>query len=135
MRRARPLLVLSLVVAALGASPAAARAAAFSSPSGNIGCFIDRAFVRCDIRHKDWDVPRPKGCELDFGQGLTVSRRARRGRVVCAGDTALTGAHPLAYGKRIRRGGNRCTSRVSGMRCTNRRGHGFFLSRQRFKRF
>ena len=81
-------------------SNARARAAAprqFQSPSRNIGCAISRRFARCDIRKKQWRAPRPKGCPRfsDFGQGLTVSRHSRRGRVVCAGDTTL-GAGPCS---------------------------------------
>jgi hypothetical protein len=35
----------------------------------------------------------------------------------------------LRYGRSIERYGMRCTSRTSHLRCVNRRGHGFTLSR------
>jgi hypothetical protein len=121
-------------------SSARARAAApsqFQSPSRNIGCAISRRFARCDIRHKQWQAPRPRGCPRfsDFGQGLIVSRRARRGRVVCAGDTTLGVGPVLAYGKRIKRGQMQCRSRRRGVTCRNGRRHGFFISRGSYRTF
>lgn len=113
-----------------------AHAAQFQSPSRNIGCAITKQSVRCDIRERSWDPPpKPRSCELDYGQGVTVGRRGRA-HFVCAGDTTLGQGRRLAYGEAIRRGRFRCVSRRSGMRCTNRRnGHGFALSRQRARRF
>jgi hypothetical protein len=109
----------------------------FQSPSRNIGCAISRRFARCDIREKEWEAPRPRGCprSSDFGQGLTVSRRSRRGRVVCAGDTTLGAGPVLNYGKRIKRGQMLCRSRRRGMTCRNGRRHGFFISRRSYRTF
>jgi hypothetical protein len=130
----------ALVAAAVAVLAGAERASAitsFQSPSGNIGCAIDRqSGVRCDIRDRDWrPPPKPASCELDWGHGLEVGRRGR-GHFVCAGDTTLGQGRRLGYGKAIRRGRFRCVSRRSGMRCVNRRnGHGFALSRERARRF
>jgi hypothetical protein len=116
--------------------PAAAQAGPFQSPSGNIGCFINKSGVRCDIRQRSWrPPPKPRSCDVDFGQGVALDRRGRAG-FVCAGDTTLGAGPALAYGDAIRRGRFRCSSRTDGMRCVNRRnGHGFFLSRERVRRF
>jgi hypothetical protein len=137
-----------VVLAALGASlalaaaPAAARLSQFQSPSANIGCVMDwtskHAYVRCDARSHEWRVThRPSGCphDIDFGQGFSVTRDARRGRVVCAGDTALGAGKHLRYGHTVSHGGLKCISEKSGMTCRNRRGHGFFISRQRYRLF
>jgi hypothetical protein len=124
-------------VVLLVAADRAGAVTSFQSPSGNIGCVIDRqSGVRCDIRNRDWrPPPKPASCQLDWGQGLEVGRRGR-GHFVCAGDTTLGQGRRLAYGKAIRRGRFRCVSRRSGMRCVNRRnGHGFALSRERARRF
>ena len=137
--RARRLLLAALI-AALAAQLALAAAASsrfFSSPSGNIGCFISKQGARCDIRKRDWNPPpRPPSCELDFGQGLVIGERGR-GRFVCAGDTVLNPeAPPLPYGESIERGHYRCRSKQTGVRCVNEpTGHGFKLSRQNAKRF
>lgn len=126
-----------LVLALLLALPATAQARAFRSPSGNIGCQISAAHTRCDIRDKSWSVPRPKGCpsSSDYGQGLYVTRNGGRGRVVCAGDTALNEGPTLAYGRSVSAGAMTCRSARSGVRCVNRRGHGFKISRGGYKLF
>ena len=51
--------------------------------------------------------------------------------IACVGDTALDPRAPvLAYGKsKVYAKSFRCTSRTSGLRCQNKAGHGFFLSR------
>jgi uncharacterized protein DUF6636 len=105
----------------------------FASPSGNISCLMDATSVRCDIARSDWRiVKRPKGCQGDFGQGLEVGRRSKRGEVVCAGDSALGARRILVYGRSITAGSLRCTSRSTGMTCRNGLGHGFILSRESF---
>ncbi len=108
----------------------------FRSPTGNIGCVAFGGGVRCDIRDRDWSPPpRPASCPLDYGQGLSVGPNSR-GRLVCAGDTALNPqARPLAYGTASRAGNVMCVSRETGMTCTNSAGHGFFLSIQRYRAF
>jgi hypothetical protein len=117
------------------AAPADAALRQFQSPSKNIGCAISRSFARCDIDERDWrKPPRPRGCELDWGQGLVVGRRGR-GQVVCAGDTTAGAGRVLRYGRSIHMGAMTCSSRRSGMRCRARSGHGFFLSRQAYRLF
>jgi hypothetical protein len=131
-------LILLLVALAL---PARAEATfpGFKTPSGNIGCGYFGAFqgqpasLRCDIRSGLKPQPR-RACELDW-TGLTVGPTGRA-RAVCAGDTAYDPRfHALAYGHSWSRGGIRCLSRRIGLRCANRGGHGFFLSRQRWRLF
>jgi hypothetical protein len=108
----------------------------FRTPSGNIGCAIFQGELRCDIRTGlKPRPPRPAGCELDWGFGLTLGRTGRAG-VVCAGDTVLDpDARVLPYGSTWRRSGIVCTSRATGLTCKNASGRGFFLSRQRWRRF
>ncbi len=91
----------------------------FSSPSGNIGCYIEPTNVRCDIAERNWSPPpRAASCSemTGWGQGLqlTVGQPAD---FVCAGDTALTSGSPLAYGDKIVSGSIECTSTQAGMSC------------------
>jgi hypothetical protein len=94
--------------------------------------------ARCDIRKRDWSPPaRPASCpkEVDFGQGIEVSRSGEAS-FVCAGDTALDPtASALAYGTASRIGGSECISRSNGVTCVNQAGHGFFLSIQSYQVF
>src|ERR1044072_6646795 len=98
------------------AVPAMVQAGPFQSPSGNIGCYINKAAVRCDIREREWKPPKkPASCELDWGYGLSIARKGR-GAVVCAGDTALGAGPMIAYGGTVSRGRFTCRSLTTGVR-------------------
>jgi len=113
----------------------------FRTPSGNIGCVYARGpgaptSLRCDIRSGLLPRPhKPPGCRLAWGDSYSMN--ATGGVVLtCHGDTAvLPNARILRYGTQWRRSGFVCRSRTVGLRCKNRSGHGFFLSRQHSYRF
>jgi hypothetical protein len=131
----------SAVAAASIAEPSSATITTFVLPSKNIGCaylapdrYVKEASLRCDILSGLNPTPRAadKACELDL-TGLSLGSR-RRGTVTCAGDTAFDPrARVLRYGARWRGGPFTCTSRVTGLTCTSRAGHGIFLSRERWR--
>jgi hypothetical protein len=108
----------------------------FTSPSGNIGCMMDAASVRCDIRDRGWSPPpKPADCEwmMNYGQGIVLTA-GQQARFVCAGDTALGGGPPLAYGDKITRGSLGCESKTSGMNCwDSSSGGGFAISRDGYQ--
>lgn len=108
----------------------------FTSPTGNIGCFIDRRSVRCDIRERDWEPPpAPADCELDYGQGISLSAGAAPA-FVCAGDTTADAGEPLPYGSSIAAGLLRCESEESGMVCRDEEtGRGFILAKGGYELF
>ena len=138
-RRARGIGLTALCASLLGAlalAPAAPAAKYFHSPSGNIGCGVSKQGARCDIRQKDWRAPdRPRSCNLDWGYGLTLGKRGK-GRFFCGSDSLLGVGTRLGYGKSIRRGRFKCMSREDGMKCINvRNRHGFFIARERYRRF
>jgi hypothetical protein len=132
-----------VVALALGlAAPAQALVLQFRTPSSNIGCIFSSEpgdggpYLRCDILSGLKPKPaRPKGCTLDWTFGYELNARGRA-RIVCAGDTAVNRrAKALRYGSKWSRGGFSCASRRTGLRCRNRSGHGFFLSKQHSYRF
>jgi hypothetical protein len=129
------IVLLAAVPGALAASPLS-DLVTFQSPSKNVGCALDKAFARCDVRKRDFTIPKkPSDCRLDWGQGLSIDVTGR-GQFVCAGDTTLGSGKVLRYGKSMTRGRFTCTSLKTGMRCTNtRNNHGFKLSRQKVTRF
>jgi hypothetical protein len=130
---------LAVVVAPGVAAPP--KPGAFKTPSGNIVCAYivtsnaDTSSVQCGIKSGLRPAPRNTCTDLDYS-GKRVSLRAtgRSVPVVCAGDPGAflyeKQARVLPYGSSWHGGGLRCTSRRTGMTCTNRSGHGFFLSRQ-----
>lgn len=105
----------------------------FTSPSGNIGCYIDKHSVRCDIDQRDWEPPpAPSDCQLDYGQGISLNAGGSP-EFVCAGDTALGDGEPLAYGQSIGAGLLRCESEESGMSCSDAEtGRGFTISKESY---
>jgi hypothetical protein len=110
----------------------------FTTPSKNIGCYIDSKHARCDIAERDWKpTPEPASCKklgLDYGQGIVVD--STHAEFVCAGDTALGGPKVLGYGESAQRGDFLCESEEDGVTCSHvGNGHGFFLSRQSFRVF
>jgi hypothetical protein len=108
----------------------------FTSPSGNVGCYISPSSVRCDIDERDWSPPpKPADCRLDYGQGIVLFA-ADRAEFICAGDTTLGGNPPLAYGHSIGAGSLVCESAEAGMTCRdNQSGHGFFIAREAYRIF
>ncbi len=130
---------LVLVAAALAIPADASTLLFFRTPSGNIGCAYSAGLpgaqaptLRCDIRSGLVPrPPRPAGCPLDWGDSLAI-RSTGRATGVCHGDTAIDSRAPvLRYGRTWKRGGLACSSRTTGLRCTNSSEHGFFLSRER----
>ena len=115
----------------------------FRTPTGNIGCVFsagisgdEKPTVRCDIRSRLHPEPSPpKSCPLDYGDSIQVYRLGRA-ILVCHGDTAIDpSSRVLQYGQTFRHDGLACTSRFYGLTCTNRSGHGFFMSRQSWRVF
>jgi uncharacterized protein DUF6636 len=108
----------------------------FTSPSGNVGCFIDAHYARCDVMERDWSPPpRPADCEFDYGQGIGLAP-GEEPEFMCAGDTALGGGEPLAYGQSIAAGVLRCDSAESGITCRDTKsGHGFAIAREAYRVF
>ena len=124
---------LTLGVPAGGASDL--ELSAFRMPSRNVGCIYAKfagqpASLRCDILSGIKPLPpKPRACDLDWGTAIGLNRTGRA-RLMCVGDTAYDPrARVLAYGTSWSRNGFTCTSRMTGLRCTNLSGHGFTLSR------
>ncbi len=129
------LLVLAGFRLSVATESALATLPAFQTPSANIGCYAYGGYLRCDIGQKSWRGPsRPASCPVGFGDSFTMSGTGRPAWT-CHGDTALRAGPVLPYGATWRSGPFTCTSRINGLTCTNRRGHGFFLSRQYYRTF
>jgi len=127
---------------ALAALLTAAGSFFFHTPSKNIYCgYVNYPgyggpFIRCDIRSGLKPIPpRPKGCDFDWSTTVILTGTGK-GRVGCVSDSIYNShARTLAYGVIWRGGGFTCTSRVTGLTCTNAQRHGFFLSRERWRVF
>lgn len=118
------------------AVPATVAEANFLSPSGNIGCYVDKDVARCDIVKKAWKPPpAPTDCDLDWAGGISVFK-AEEPAFTCAGDTVLGAKKTLQYGSAVRAGDFTCGSERTAMRCENTTtGHGFALSVEKYDMF
>jgi hypothetical protein len=108
----------------------------FTSPSGNVGRYIDPTSARCAISDRDWTPPPRVGdCEFGYGQGINLST-GEAPNFVSAGDTALGGGAPLAYDQSVSAGSLRCGSAATGITCTDSTtGHGFSIAREKYQLF
>ncbi|HEX2234913.1 MAG TPA: DUF6636 domain-containing protein [Actinomycetota bacterium] len=91
--------------------------------------------LRCDI-HSGLSPEPQREC---IGEGDWVSvvlHRDRRASAACVSDAVGSMYSPtLAYGTTWARDAITCTSDETGLRCVNRLGHGFFLSRELWRVF
>ena len=131
----KALLIAALVALAL---PTAAEPLGyhFRTPSGNIQCFGESTFVRCDIaRTSVKPSAKPPSCKFDWGNAFELRQRGR-GHRACVSDSTFGARRVLRYGQTMRIGRKlSCTSRRAGLTCRNAEGHGFFLSRDAIRLF
>jgi hypothetical protein len=120
----------------------------FKTPSGNILCGYaydkNAAHVECVVKSglKPPPPPRRPACSPTIVVRLNATGRVQTAGSVCPGEdapeTPYVGsgiAKVLGYGKTWSGGGLSCTSAVIGLTCRNNGGHGFFLSRERWRAF
>lgn len=133
----RPIvLCAATALAALAVGAASASASQFHffrTPSNQIGCVYQTgpAYLRCDVMYRTrFNGTKNCGEVGDAGQSFAMRRRGSV-RLLCASDTSFQpGSRALRYGTTHRFGPFRCHLSTSGLRCTNRASHGWFLSRE-----
>lgn len=112
----------------------------FRTPSGNIHCMVEVAteknaatYVACDIGDTGGNPPiqpRPRDCDLDWGQRFELGSYSGPA-LVCASDWVGSDTSPvLTYGSSLVFGRITCSSWKRGLECKNKGGAGFFLSRK-----
>lgn len=119
----------------LAANPAqAADMEGFTSPSGNIACYVEDApaTLTCEINQTQW-TPKGTRCEeLDSGKQLamTLTDSPQEGWW-CRGDTWIhAGIKPLAYGNTWKKKGFTCESSSAHLACKNSKGHGWRMAKK-----
>jgi hypothetical protein len=147
----KPTLVILTAVAIVAAGFAAAAPAAndkeplpgFHSPTGNIRCLYVAgrpSRLLCSIRRAYYAKQLqarclgPTGAGVDW-HGFSLAPRTR-GMVLCSGGILYSGRPSyvnLPYGKSWRQGPFTCFSRIAGVTCRNRTGHGLFVSRSAWR--
>lgn len=131
--------LLTCLVLLLTCPPALADVWSFESPSGNIQCEIGMEIggsdLHCVILRKNPGTdaaPRPASCGENWGHSFQVSDRGPA-QLICERLQGApgNGQFQIPYGTAENFNGIRCDSTRKGLRCSNRDGHGFFLSRAR----
>ena len=111
------------------------------TPSHNITCAVTPGALHCDIAQAAYRAGLQKRCiapptGLDWhGFELTPTGK---GAITCSGGVLVMGPVryvTLRYGRTWRNGVYTCRSRITGLTCTNRAGHGLFLSRASYRTF
>jgi len=136
----------SALVAALVAASAGYTAPlpGVKTPSRNISCFYvpikptTRGNLLCAIAKSSYSRAEQAGCQARVGldwHGFELSSRGKALPVCTGGVLYDIGRETptfvvLAYGRTWHSHGFTCTSRVTGLTCTNGHGHGLFLSRE-----
>jgi hypothetical protein len=141
------LVVVALVAAVAGASAGAALLPGVKTPTLNISCFYvpikptARGNLLCDIKRSSYSRAQQNGCQARSGldwHGFELSNRGKALPVCTGGVLYDIGRDTprfvvLAYGHTWRSHGFTCTSRPTGLTCTNGHGHGLFVSRESFR--
>jgi Family of unknown function (DUF6636) len=135
------ILVLALVAASLAAPALAAPTPGVRTPTHNITCAVTPAALHCDITQASYRARLQQGCisppmGLDW-HGFELTPKGK-GAVTCSGGALVLGSVrylTLSYGRTWHYGAYTCSSRLTGLTCTNRAGHGLFLSRASYRVF
>ncbi len=107
------------------------------TPSGNIHCYVDlvgsrESGMRCLVNRIAKTLPRPKdieGCDWTGGRYFQLGADgAGRGFAPCDAREPNQPLVRLVYGTVWKRGPFTCLSARIALLCTNRTGHGLYLS-------
>ncbi|SFI57542.1 DUF6636 domain-containing protein [Jannaschia pohangensis] len=135
---------LAVALGLLFGAGAEARAAGFTSPSGNILCYLDvlsdlpfdEMPLVCLVFEAEWDLPPDYGDDdptCDFDRTRTILLRPGQpatARWTCHGDVfwpAPLGA--ISYGSEWSLADYTCAMATDGVRCGNSAGNGFQVRR------
>jgi hypothetical protein len=138
--------IVLLAVVAVSAAQAAPLPGV-KTPTRNIACFYvpikptARGNLLCTIKTSSYSRAQQDGCQARAGldwHGFELSN-VGRAQPVCTGGVLYDIGRDtpryivLAYGHTWRSHGFTCTSRATGLTCTNGHGHGLFLSRESYR--
>ena len=137
------LLICTAAALAFSASAAARVLPGFNSPTGNIKCYYNPhglakpgfgPVIRCGLNHADYAARLQHLCPAGDWHGFTLTA-THRPFLYCPGGASgdRVSYRTLAYGSTRQLGQFVCTSRITGVSCVNRHGHGLFVSRQTFR--
>jgi hypothetical protein len=143
----RSFVVSALVILVAASAASAAPLPGVKTPTRNISCFYvpikptSRGNLLCAIAKSSYSQAQQDSCQARVGldwHGFELSSSGKA-KPVCTGGVLYDIGRDmptfvvLAYGHVWHAHGFACTSRVTGLTCTNGRGHGLFLSRASYR--
>ncbi|GIJ52095.1 hypothetical protein Val02_89810 [Virgisporangium aliadipatigenens] len=105
----------------------------FQLPSGNIGCRMQAAWVRCDIQLQTYALPpKPPSCQGIYGKSIRFDKM-KKSELSCAADSLLPAPETIEPDTIVIVERMRCVVQESGVTCYDTEsGFGFALSRQEY---
>jgi hypothetical protein len=138
------LLISAAFALGLSASATAATLPGFHSPTGNIHCSynphgltshgVNTPVIRCGLDRADYSLRLQHRCEAGDWHGFELMPKGKP-VLYCPGGASGDRVKytRLAYGTSWERGPFSCASRITGVTCRSRTGHGLFVSRQTYR--
>ena len=108
---------------------------AFHTADRNVGCFLERLDVLCNVNQHTWATPRKPGdCFYTWGKEVQFSIGSK-GLFLCGhGENYISSARVLRPGQAIQVGFITCRATTTGVECSGQ-GDGFFLGRDSYRLF
>ena len=135
MSAARIALIAATALLACSASASTSSASSitsFRTPSGLINCayITGPKILRCDTLYRTRFSDTKRCREGDYGEAFGMTPRGLA-KPFCISDSVLNeNAKTLRYGRTRHYGPFKCTSRRTGLTCSNRHHHGWTLPRE-----
>lgn len=105
----------------------------FRTADGNVGCELQQAYARCDVKRKTWAEPRkPTDCHNRWGDSVEVSAGSEATFICWFGESPLAAKRVLRVGQALQVGLMTCRAVAAGVECSGE-GHGFLLGRSAYR--
>lgn len=105
----------------------------FRTPDGDVGCELQPAYARCDVKRASWKAPKkPSDCGNRWGDAVEVAAGSRATFICWFGPSPLSSTRVLRVGQAIKVGLMTCRALTTGVECSGE-GHGFRLGRTAYR--
>ena len=114
-------------------TPIAGGSYVFRLADDSVGCLIQPAYAQCDVSNPAWSAPaKPGDCFYTWGSQLEFAVGSA-GSFYCGHPTSnLSATRILPAGQALLDGLVTCRASGGGVQCDGQ-GHGFFISRGRYR--
>lgn len=101
----------------------------FRTADGNVGCELQPAYARCDVRAHSWaSPPKPKDCHNTWGDSVEFTVGTKASFFCWFGSSNLGAKRVLPVGQALQVGLVTCRASARAVECSGQ-GHGFRVGR------